>query len=188
MAKIGLKALQFATLTEGETNTYGTPASLGKAVSTTVTPKVAEATLYADDTAVESAKVVSSATVEVEIDDKRETTVLAVLLGHTVGTGADAGQVTRKVTDNPIYVGLGRIVPIIRGGTKLFIAEFLPKVQFAEPSQEDKTKGENVEFSTVKLSGTAYATSDDRWSDSFETTTQALAQAWLDDKFGVVEG
>ena len=184
MAKIGLKGLKYAIL-DLDDNTYGTPASLGKGIKATVKAKSADASLYADDALAESDSSFVSADVSVEVDDARDATVVAKLLGHSVGTGADAGVVTRNAGDVAPYVGLGRIVTLVVGNVKSYKAEFLTKVKFTEPDQDEATKADNVTYGTTTLSGTASADATGVWSKTGTFATPELAQAFLDDCFGV---
>lgn len=181
MAKVGLKNLVYAVL-DLEDGTYGTPASLGKAVSSSVSPNSADAKLYADDALAESDSTFVSASVTLEVDDARDATVLAPLLGHTVTTG----EVIRNANDVAPYIGLGRIVPKVVDNVKAYKVEFLVKVKFQEPTQEEGTKGDNVEFKTTSIEGEASAISSGVWSKGKEFTTEAEAQEYLDTCFGVV--
>lgn len=181
MAKVGLKNLVFAELDTSD-NSYGTVTSLGKAVSSSVSPSSADAKLFADDVLAESDSTFVSATVTLEVDDSRDATVLAPLLGHTVSTG----EVVRNASDVAPYVGIGRVVPKIVNNVKVFKAEFLCKVKFKEPNQEESTKGDNVEFKTTSIEGEASALSTGVWSKGKEFTTEADALDYLDTCFGVV--
>lgn len=181
MAKVGLKALTYAVL-DIDTGDYGTPASLGKAVSSSVSPSSADAKLYADDALAESDSTFVEATVTLEVDDARDATVLAPLLGHTVSTG----EVVRNANDVAPYVGIGRIVPKMVDNVKVYKAEFLTKVKFKEPNQEETTKGDNVEFKTTSIEGVASAITGGVWSKGKEFPTEAEAQTYLNTAFGVV--
>lgn len=180
MAKVGLKGIRYAVL-DTEDNTYGTPASLGKGVSASVTVNNVDAKLYADDALAESDSGFSSATVSVAVDDSRDATVLAPLLGHTVSTG----EVVRNAGDVAPYVGLGRVVTKVVDNVKAYKAEFLCKVKFKEPNQEETTKGDSVEFGTTTLEGDASAIASGLWSKTKEFATEAEAIAYLDTCFGV---
>ena len=62
--------------------------------------------------------------------------------------------------------------------------EFLYKVKFSEPSQENNTKGESVEFGTSTLSGQVMALGNGNWSASATFNTMAEAQTYLESFFG----
>ena len=181
MAKIGLNNFLFDILTEGSDGaaTYGAATKPGKAVSCNVEISNNEATLYADDALAESDTSFQSGTVTMGIDrDDLETQ--AVLLGHEITDG----NLVRNANDVAPYVGLGRIVVMMVGGAYKYKVEFLNKVKFSEPSQEDQTKGEDVEFNTVEIEGTVSTLSSGDWSVSQTFDTRAAAVEYLNSLFG----
>ena len=143
MAKIGLKNFLFGILTEATdgTATYGVAQKPAKAISCKVDISNNEATLYADDALAESDTSFQSGTVTLGIDDEDDQ-MLATLLGHNITDG----EIERNATDYAPYVGLGRIITKMVGGVYKYKVEFLRKVKFSEPSQENDTKGESLEF------------------------------------------
>lgn len=163
MARIGLNNLWYAKLTEsGNTFTYGGALSFGKAVSCNVSVSNNSASLYADDVLAESDTSFQSGTVTLGVDDDRETT-FADVLGHTVTAG---GEVVRNSGDVAPYVGLARIVVKMVNNVKVYKAEIIYKVKFGEPSQEDTTRGESVEFKTPEIEGQISTLNNGAWSTS----------------------
>jgi hypothetical protein len=90
----------------------------------------------------------------------------------------------RKATDTAPYIGLGRIVTKMVNGSYKYKVEFLSKVKFSEPSQENTTKGESVEFGTTTLEGIVSTLADGTWSKSQTFDTMTEAQAYLNGLFG----
>ena len=181
MAKIGLNNFLFGILTEDSDGaaTYGAATKPGKAVSCNVEISNNEATLYADDALAESDTSFQSGTVTMGIDrDDLETQ--AVLLGHEITDG----NLVRNANDVAPYVGLGRIVVMMVGGVYKYKVEFLHKVKFSEPSQEDQTKAEDVEFNTVEIEGTVSTLSSGDWSKSQTFDTREAALTYLNSLFG----
>ena len=174
MARIGLTNFRYSVLTEASDGTpsYAGPQTPGKAISCNVEVTNNDASLYGDDVLIESDKTFNSATVTMGIDDD-DVTTMATLLGHTVNND---GQMVRNANDTAPYVGLGRIITKMVNGSYKYKVEFLYKVKFAEPSQENNTKGESVEFSTPELEGTASALINGNWSvtETFDTKAEAL--------------
>ena len=174
MAKIGVQNFLYGILTEATdgTATYGAGKKPGKAVSCSVSISSNDAKLYADDGLAESDTSFQSGTVSIELDNA-DISTQAELLGHTV-TG---DEMVRNANDVAPYVGLGRIVTKMVGGEYQYKVEFLNKVKFSEPSQDDTTKGESVEFGTTELSGVASALENGEWSKTktFDTKTEAIA-------------
>lgn len=174
MAKIGLNNFRYSKLTEAED---GTPSYAGakkpaKAVSCSVDISTNSASLYADDALAESDTSFQSGTVTMGIDDEDMQT-MADLLGHTI---KEDGQMTRNANDTAPYVGLGRVVVKMVGGVYKYKVEFLYKVKFSEPSQEDNTKGESMEFGTSELEGMVSTLANGDWSEAktFDTKEEAI--------------
>jgi len=181
MAKIGLKNFMFGILTEDSDGaaTYGAGTKPGKAVSCNVEISNNEAKLFADDALAESDTSFQSGTVTMGID-RDDLTTQAVLLGHEINDG----NMVRNANDVAPYVGLGRIVTMMVNGAYKYKVEFLCKVKFSEPSQEDQTKGEDVEFSTVEIEGTVSTLTSGDWSISQTFDTFTAADAYLSGLFG----
>ena len=108
MARIGLKNFRYGILDE-ETEAYDGSLQLGKAIDCKVSLDLNSAELYADDGLAESDYSVKKGTVAITIDEDDDTT-LANLTGHTIGQD---GELVRKDTDTPPYVGFGRIITAI---------------------------------------------------------------------------
>lgn len=172
MAKIGLKSFKYSKLDSNDVVT--TPASLGKAITAQVSVTNNTAELYADDALAESDYTFSKATVTLGVDDERDET-FADILGHTVSNG----EVVKKTSDTAPYVALGRIVTKIVGNTRKYKVEILKKVKFSEPSADESTKGETVEFSSSTIEGTAFALADGTWGCAKTFDTESDAQTYL---------
>ena len=183
MAKIGLNNLYYAKLTEGldGTPSYDGAKSFGKAISASVSISNNSATLYADDALAESDTSFQNGTITLGVDDDRETT-FADVLGHSI---TEAGEVTRNVNDIAPYVGVGRVVVKMVGNVRLYKTEILYKVKFSEPSQDDNTRGESVEFSTPSIEGQISALANGNWSDAKTFSTKAEAIAYIMGVFAV---
>lgn len=173
MAKIGLQNFLFGILTEASdgTATYGVATKPGKAISCSVSITNNDAVLDADDAVAESDTSFQSGTVTLGIDDE-DLTTMATLLGHEITEGV----LTRNANDVAPYVGLGRVVTKLVGGVHKYKVEFLCKVKFGEPSQEDNTKSsDGVEFGTSELEGTIATLANGDWSKAevFDTLNEA---------------
>jgi phi13 family phage major tail protein len=176
MANIGLTNIWYSKLTEAADGTalYDGAKQLGKAVSCSTSITNNEAKLYGDDTLAESDTSFSNGTITLGVTDDNEE-VFADLLGHTV---TEDGEVIKAATDTAPYVGVGRIVTKMVNGAYKYKVEFLYKVKFSEPSKDETTKGESIEFSTPSVEG-IISTLDDvnnTWNKSktFDTKSDAL--------------
>lgn len=187
MAQIGLTNLWYGLLTEAEDGTpsYAGAKSFGKAVSAKVDVSTNDATLYADDVLAESDKSFQSAKVTLGVADD-DMTIFAEILGHTVAESG--GEMVRSADDAAPWVGLGRVVTKMVNGKYVYKGEFLYKVRFAEPSQEDNTKGESVDFSTPEIEGTAATLANGDWSAAQVFDTKSAAVEWVKGKLAAKAG
>lgn len=181
MAQIGLTNLWYGLLTEAEDGTpsYAGAKSFGKAISAKVDVSTNDATLYADDALAESDNSFQSAKVTLGVADD-DMTIFAEILGHKVAESG--GEMVRSAEDAAPWVGLGRVVTKMVGGKYVYKGEFLYKVKFSEPSQEDSTKGESVDFSTPEIEGTAATLANGDWSAAQVFDTKAKAVEWVKGK------
>lgn len=180
MAKIGLNNFRYSVLTEAAD---GTPSYAGaikpaKAVSCSVSVENNDAKLFADDALAESDTSFAGGSVTMGIDED-DLTTMAALLGHTISEG----EMVRNSEDTAPYVGLGRVVTKMVNGTYKYKVEILYKVKFAEPSQENNTKGESVEFATTEIEGTIAALANGDWSKAKQFDTKEAAIAYLEGAF-----
>lgn len=176
MAKIGLSNLIYANLTEADNGTpsYDGAKTLGKAVSANVSITNNSATLYADDVLAESDTSFQTGTITCGVDEDADAT-FAPLLGHT----NTEGVVVKNATDTAPWVGVGRIITKMVSGVYYYKAEVLYKVKFSEPSQDDSTKGESIEFRTPEIEGTIATLANGKWCTSQTFTTKANALAFI---------
>lgn len=183
MAKIGLSNFKYSILdlTDPAKPTYSGAETLGKAVEAKVEIKNNDAVLYADDAVAESDTSFANGTITLTIDEDDDA-VFAKLLGHKTVTGTDGDglEVIRSSTDTAPYVGVGRIITKMINGVYKYKVEFLKKVKFSEPSQDNSTKGENIEFGTTEVEGTIVTMPDGTWSQAKTFTDLAKAQTYLD--------
>lgn len=180
MAKIGLSNFRYAVLTEAQDGTpsYDGAKTPAKAISCNVSISNNDAKLYADDVLAESDTSFQSGTVTMGIDDEDQET-MATLLGHSVDS--QTGVMTRNANDTAPYVALGRIITKMVSGLYKYKVEFLYKVKFSEPSQENNTRGESLEFGTSELEGTVATLADGKWSETKTFSTKAEAVTFLEE-------
>ena len=175
MANIGLTNIWYSLLTEAADGTalYNGAKQLGKAVSCSTSITNNEAKLYGDDTLAESDTSFASGTITLGVTDDDDT-VFAPLLGHSISDGV----VVKTSNDAAPYVGIGRIVTKMVNGAYKYKVEFLYKVKFSEPSRDENTKGESIEFATPSIEGIIAALDDanNTWniSKTFNTKSDAL--------------
>lgn len=182
MAKIGLKNFRYGILTEAADGTpsYDGAHKPAKAISCQVSITNNDAKLFADDGLAESDTTFSNGTITAGIDEDDDVT-MATLLGHTI---SQDGEMIRNSTDTAPYVGWGRVITKIVNGVYKYKVEFLYKVKFSEPSQDDNTKGESVSFSTPQLQGIVSMLANGDWSKSETFDTETAAVSYLESLLG----
>jgi phi13 family phage major tail protein len=180
MALIGLNNFWYSHLTEAQdgTPTYDGAKSIGKAVSCSVSISNNSASLYADDALAESDTSFQSGTVTLGVDDNREET-FADLLGHDI---TEEGEVTYKSTDSAPWVAVARVLVKMVNNVRLYKAMILYKVKFAEPSEDETTQGETLEFSTPSIEGTIATLANGDWKTAQTFATKAEAVAFIQEK------
>ena len=175
MAKIGLRYPVYKTATaEGV---------IGKAIQADINITVNDVKLYADDAIAETDKSFQGGTITLGIDDLSDT-IQANLLGHTVSDG----EITAAENDVAPYASIGFYAVKRVNNVDKYRAIWLRKVQFAEPSDTNATKGETVTFATPTIEGTIML--DDsrpvrQWKDEKTFASEAEAIAYLQAKSGV---
>lgn len=182
MAKIGLTNFWYSKLDEADDGTpsYDGATSFGKAISASASIENNSAMLYADDVLAESDTSFQSGSITLGVDEDDDT-VFADVLGHTVSA---EGEVVRNSTDTAPWVGLARIITKMVGGNYKYKAVVLYKVKFAEPSDDDQTKGESIEFATPEIEGTIATLANGNWSASKTFDSKSDAVAWIGSIFG----
>lgn len=183
MAKIGLNNFRYAVATVNESDgsiTYGSVKKPGKAISFSFEPTVADATLYADDSLAESDNRVTGGNVTMGID-RYDAETMAEILGHEYDS--DTNEIVSTINDVAPYIGVGRIVRIMVDNVQMFRATFLTLCKFSEPSSDDNTMSESIEFSTYELSGTMAIPQNGTWRREATFKTQAEAINYLEGLF-----
>lgn len=151
MATIGLDSLFYAPITEAQdgSETYGTPASLAKAISADLSVELNEATLYADDGAAEVVKEFKSGTLTLGIDD-----IGTSIANKLAGAQIDKNNVLISTSENggvPVAVGFRA-----RKSNGTYKYYWLYRVIFGIPATNLATKGDSITFSTPSIEGTIY--------------------------------
>jgi len=149
MATIGLDRLYYAPITEAANGneTYGAPLMLAKAISAELSIELAEATLYADDGAIEVVKEFQSGTLTLGVDGIGRA-VAAALTGATVDS---KGVLISTSEDVGLPVAVGFRAKKANGKYRYF---WLYRVKFGIPPTNLETKSDSITFSTPSIEGT----------------------------------
>ena len=185
MAKIGLTNFWYSKLTEADDGTpsYDGATRFGKAISASVSISNNSAMLYADDSLAESDTSFQSGTMTLGVDEDADT-VFADVLGHEI---SETGEVTKNAEDTAPWVGVGRVITKMVNGVYKYKAVIIYKVKFSEPSDDEETKGESIEFSTPEIEGTIATLANGNWCLTKTFTTKSEAVAWIGSIFGPAE-
>ena len=119
MANIGMQNMKYALLVtsgEGAETTYQTAKEFIGAISASITPNSAEASLYGDDKLMEYSSSFQNATISLSAANDDDG-VFADLLGRK--QEASTGRYRSNINDIAPYVGFGYIVSkMVNGQTK----------------------------------------------------------------------
>lgn len=186
MARIGIKGLTYAPYTSGGNDAavvYGTGTKQDDLmIRANVNIEREDVSQHADNHRIEHANGVTGATVELELA-RLPAKVKTDLLGYeTEGSGNT--QALALTGDETPYVGVGYIENTVTDGVPGFLARWFYKVQFAMNSFEAQTKGEQTEFGSHGITGTAMgvtlaAGAKIRYEIEQEFATEQAARTWL---------
>lgn len=176
---IGVQDFYIALLNKDEPGSaaeYGEMIHLPEIIKIGMTPQTKEATLYADNHAVDAAK--STGEYKIALDMAVvPMEYRALLLGHKL----EKGELVASSDDAPPFVGIAFVATKSNGTKRL--TKFL-KCRFAEPTDEAETKGENIKFNTPKMEGTAIFRTTDKLvykilDEEAEGTTPEAVEAFF---------
>lgn len=153
MARIGFKKAKYNKIVG---NTYASLTSstvpeFEKVIDEKFAPEYNSAELYANDGLAESDYSFKKGVLSLTIADDNDK-LIAELFGSTM-TGTD-GEVTSNIEDTAPEFGYGHIIPKMVSGARKYKVEFFPRVKFTKIANDNKTRGESVEFSTTSIEGT----------------------------------
>lgn len=161
---------------------------LGKAVGVDIEPQYSEASLFGDNTKAEYDKSFKSAKVKLEV------TTLPLqahnmLFGHMVtdATEGKEASVINKASDSAKYVGFGVYTEEKVDGASKFVAAWMQKVKFTDPTNSWTTKGDSIEYKTATIEGEALAGDDGIWKETHIFATEAEVVDYLKEKCGITE-
>lgn len=183
MANIGMQGMKYALLiTEGEgaETTYQAAKEFIGAISASITPNSAEASLYGDDKLMEYSSSFQNATVSLSAADDNDE-VFADLLGRKKET--TTGRYRSNINDVAPYVGFGYIVSKMINGQTKYRSQFFPKMKFKVFVPEASTKGKNLEFKTITVEGMTMPSKYGDWESHIDVDSLSAAQEELNKYF-----
>lgn len=174
MSKVGIQRVKFSTIKEGK---YTGAKEIGTLVSFNGSPNKVEVEDWGDNRIVESNKSVNKIALSMELNDLAGETY-AELCGHEYAK--ETKKVTVKSTDNAPYVGIGAIGNSERSGKTVYVMKFYPYMQFGEPSDDNSTGTETIEYKHTTVEGTGYPNANNEIKIEQEFETLELAEQELE--------
>lgn len=154
----------------------------GEAMTTSVTPQYAEASVYGDNRMVANKKKFKNATVSMGTT-RLPKAAESVMFGHKV----EKDEVVYNADDDANYVGYGFISKEEVDGEIKYIGCVLYKALFSEGENSYETEGENINFKTPAVSGTALPEENGDWKKTKQCDTEEEAYAWAAGILGIIE-
>lgn len=189
MAFVGMRHVVFAPIKseiEGQAVQYDKGVVVGAAIGATVNINRNSEDLYGDDRLIESDNSMTGATIDLTVDDMSDE-VAVVMLGYVKDA---SGEVYHEEDAATPYGGLGYIRVRRKNGATGYQANWMHKVQMAVATESASTKGQNVSWQTVSVTGKVMGVKNNaelktrfRERQTFETEVEAVA--WLDSKAGI---
>ena len=189
MAKIGIKGLTYAPFStggEGGAITYGTGVELADyMIKADVTENRNKTPFYADDHQIDQENELTGVDVSLELANLTDA-IEKAFLGYTSGTG-DELHVTSA--DAP-FVGVGFRKKERFKGAITYKGYWIYKIQFSKDTDSTQTKGENIDFQTESISGSAMGVvlttaGDTIYYSQIRSTAEATVVSWIKGKAGI---
>jgi len=146
---IGLDSLYFATITKDDATgvTYGEMTAMPEIQSAEITVETASGDLYADDMLIEHNENITAYNIAIDMAGIDES-IRAQIAGHDYDVLTKT--TTEKATDIAPSIAIA-FRSLNSDGTYKFVK--LANGKFAEAGDSYKTKGENTEYQTKKMTG-----------------------------------
>ena len=194
MAFIGMRrpiVVPISSHTDGSAISYGTPITIGPAVSANITFDVADNPDYGDDIIIDNDKGVNGYTLAMETNDIATAARKAMLGWNEIVTTTTPTTVTHyEVTDDAApVVGCAFIRVKQFKGVKKYEVFCFHKIQFSDGVEAASTKTKQIQWNHPTLNGTgigAYIDSSGKahYFDWMEFDTESAAMTWMYGFFG----
>lgn len=189
MAKIGIKGLVYAPYStggEGSAISYGTGVALDDyMIKADVTENRNKTPFHADDHQIDQENELTGVDISLELANLTDAMEKA-FLGYTAGTG---DELNVAAVDAP-FVGVGFRTKDRFKGAITYKGYWIYKVQFSKDTDSTQTKGENIDFQTESISGSAMGVTlttagDTIYYSKISSTTESTVISWIKGKAGI---
>ena len=194
MAYIGMRNPRFWPITsprvDGSAITYGSPVTIGPAVSASVTFETNDNPDYGDDVIIDNDKGVNGYTVSLETNDVSKDARAACLGWTAVSSGTPAAVTHYEVTDAaPPEGGLSYIRVKMFRGVKKYEAFFFHALQFSDGAENASTKERQITWNHPTMDGTGIGVYIDssgkaKFFNWMDFDTEAAAESWCNSQAG----
>jgi phi13 family phage major tail protein len=192
MAKIGLYYPVYAKIEKeeyGVAPTYGTGATIGKAITADKTINFNDNPLYADGAIAENDRSFSDGSIKFGVDDITLKTT-ADLLGasYTEATETEPEKIVRASGNTAPYVGVGYYKKGVKNNVPYFEGTWLHKIQFAPFGETAKTKEKSIEWQTPEIEGSIMVVdgyAEGAYEETVRFTTETEVREWLNTKANI---
>ena len=194
MAFIGMRrpiVVPISSHTDGSAISYGTPVTVGPAVSASITFDVADNPDYGDDIIIDNDKGVNGYSITLETNDIATNARNKMLGWDEITTSTTPTTVTHyEITDAAApLVGFAFIRVKMFKGVKKYEAFCCHKVQFSDGPENASTKQQQIQWNHPTMNGTgigAYIDSSGKahYVDWMEFDTETAAMTWMYGFFG----
>ena len=188
MPAFDLRYLQVAEYKKksGGGTEYGTPVSMGDAMTVALEMRFAEGRLYAESALAEYMKKATGGTATAGVKyiplDAQKLLFRAYEKQRTVSSAAVKSVAFGKKSTGQ-YVGWSFYMPDMIDGAEKFTAVFVTKSLFAPPSTNGQTLGDNITFQTPTTTGEFLVDDNGDLLEVATLDTEAAAMAWSDKVF-----
>ena len=189
MAKIGIKGLVYAPYSsggDGSAIVYTGGAQLADyMIRADISENRDDVKFYADDHQIDAENEMTGVSVSLELSNMTDALEKA-FLGYKSGTG-DELHVTSA--DAP-FVGVGFRKKERFKGAITYKGYWIYKIQFSKDTDSTQTKGENIDFQTESISGSAMGVTlttagDTIYYSKISSTTESTVISWIKGKAGI---
>ena len=195
MAYIGMRKPVFWPIStprvDGSSISYGSPVTIGPAVSANVTFDVADNPDYGDDIIIDNDKGVNGYTIALETNDISMEARAACLGWKAKQNTAQPPAVTHyEVTDAaPPEGGLSYIRVKMFKGTKKYEAFFFHALQFSDGGENASTKQKQIQWNHPTMNGTGIgcfidSSGDAKYFNWMEFSSESAAETWINSQAG----
>lgn len=187
MPAFDLRYLQVAEYKKKSGGTeYGTPVSMGDAMTVSLEMRFAEGRVYAESILAEYLKKATGGTATAGVKyiplDAQKLLFRAYEKQRTVSSATVKSVVFGKKSTGQ-YVGWSFYMPDMIDGVEKFTAVFVTKALFAPPSTNGQTMGDNITFQTPTTTGEFLVDDNGDLLEVATLDTEEAAKAWCDAVF-----